>query len=203
MATTVRHATAGDRPRLAATMARAFEQDPVMAWFFPNPATRRSRLERFFHHLVLGGPFGQTDEVYATDDGDAVAVWTPPGRWRIGPLAQLRMLPRIVSIVTPRWAPSRLAGFNGMERQHPESPEHWYLSTLATDPDRQGHGLGSALLHDRLARLDADGVPAYLESTRAENLPLYERHGFEVTGTFDLPKGPRLWLMWRDPRVDP
>ena len=24
--------------------------------------------------------------------------------------------------------------------------------------------------------------------------------GFEVTETFDLPRGPRLWLMWRDPR---
>ncbi len=29
---------------------------------------------------------------------------------------------------------------------------------------------------------------------------LYERHGFEVTGEFNLPSGgPPLWQMWREP----
>jgi len=47
---------------------------------------------------------------------------------------------------------------------------------------------------------DAEGLPAYLESSKESNVPFYERHGFAVTETFDLPDGPRLWLMWRDPR---
>jgi GNAT superfamily N-acetyltransferase len=127
-------------------------------------------------------------------------VWLPPGAWKIGAGDQLRMLPAIVKTLSWRWLPSRLGGFNRMEAAHPEEPPHWYLAVVATDPDHQGKGLGSALLGDQLARVDAEGLPAYLESTKEANVPLYERHGFQVTGTFDLPNGPRLWLMWRDPR---
>jgi hypothetical protein len=29
---------------------------------------------------------------------------------------------------------------------------------------------------------------------------LYERHDFEVTEEFELPDGPPLWRMWREPR---
>ena len=47
---------------------------------------------------------------------------------------------------------------------------------------------------------DRDGVGAYLESSREENIDFYARHGFRVTGERRLPRGPRLWPMWRDPR---
>jgi GNAT superfamily N-acetyltransferase len=83
---------------------------------------------------------------------------------------------------------------------HPEEP-HWYLQGLGTDPPRQGEGLASAALEPVLARCDADGVPAYLESTRERNVAFYERHGWTVTGTIDVPEGgPRLWAMWREPQ---
>jgi ribosomal protein S18 acetylase RimI-like enzyme len=150
--------------------------------------------------LDLGGPYGRADEVDTTEGLGAVAIWTPPGQWRLGVLDQLRMVPAMVRIVTPRWVPSRFVGFNKMERCHPHDPPHWYLATLGTDPASQGRGLGSALLDDRLGRLDDEGTPSYLESTKESNVPFYARHGFQVTGTFDVPHGPRLWLMWRDPK---
>ncbi len=51
-----------------------------------------------------------------------------------------------------------------------------------------------------LARCDAQGIPAYLESTKERNVEFYEHHGFAVTGTIDVPTdGPTLWTMWREP----
>jgi hypothetical protein len=50
-----------------------------------------------------------------------------------------------------------------------------------------------------LARVDADGMPAYLESSNELNLALYRRHGFEVTSEVAIPGGPRTWPMWREP----
>jgi hypothetical protein len=51
-----------------------------------------------------------------------------------------------------------------------------------------------------LDRCDADGVGAYLESSKEANIPFYRRHGFEVTGEVHMPDGPPLWPMWRDPQ---
>jgi hypothetical protein len=47
----------------------------------------------------------------------------------------------------------------------------------------------------------AGNAPAYPESIKAENVPYYQRFGFEVTGELDVPGGgPTLWPMWRPPR---
>jgi GNAT superfamily N-acetyltransferase len=75
---------------------------------------------------------------------------------------------------------------------------HWYLAFIGVDPVRQGHGVGAALLRSRLRRCDQEGLPAYLESSKPENVPLYQHFGFHVTGTLDLPKGaPVVTTMWR------
>ena len=50
-------------------------------------------------------------------------------------------------------------------------------------------------------RCDAEGLSAYLESSDLANVPLYERHGFRVTGEVVIPDGPVIPLMWRDPSV--
>jgi hypothetical protein len=43
-------------------------------------------------------------------------------------------------------------------------------------------------------------VPAYLETGTERNVAFYTRHGFKVIEELHLPKGPPVWLMWRDPR---
>ena len=95
--------------------------------------------------------------------------------------------------------PLLLRGFRGVENHHPRWP-HWYLGVLGTDPPMQGRGLGSGVMEPVLSRCDRDGIGAYLESSKESNVPYYRRHGFEVVEVVTLPKGPRLWLMWRHPR---
>jgi hypothetical protein len=69
-----------------------------------------------------------------------------------------------------------------MEERHPDDRSHWYLFIPGTEQAAQGPGMGSALLAQMLAHVDADGMPAYLESSNERNLALYGRHGFEITG---------------------
>jgi ribosomal protein S18 acetylase RimI-like enzyme len=87
-----------------------------------------------------------------------------------------------------------------MEKAHAEQPDHYYLAVLGTHPDQQGRGVGSALMAPVLAKCDAEGVGAYLESSKESNVPFYERHGFAVVGEVTFPSGPTIWPMWRDPR---
>jgi len=84
--------------------------------------------------------------------------------------------------------------------KRPREP-HFYLAILGVRPDRQGTGLGSALLSRTLSRLDEAGAPAYLESSNPVNVPLYQRHGFRAVDEIRLPGGgPSELCMWREPR---
>ena len=83
---------------------------------------------------------------------------------------------------------------------HPEAEPHHYLSLLATHPDHRGKGLGIGLLAENLRAIDAEGVPAFLESTNPANNARYEGQGFRSLGHFELGEdGPDVNQMWRDP----
>lgn len=58
--------------------------------------------------------------------------------------------------------------------------------------------MGSALLGRWLDDVDADAGPAWLETSRAENVRLYERFGFAVREELRL-LGVPVWLMARPP----
>jgi ribosomal protein S18 acetylase RimI-like enzyme len=141
------------------------------------------------------------DEVWMTAGGAAAAVWLPPpGRWQLSRPQRLRLLPALVRFLGLQTV-SVLGGLDRMEKRHPRDRSHWYLFILGTEPAAQGQGLGSALLAQMLARVDAEGMPVYLESSNERNLAWYGRHGFEVTGEVAIPGGPRIWPMWREPRA--
>ena len=56
-----------------------------------------------------------------------------------------------------------------------------------------------ALLADNLERMDAEGVPSFLESSNPGNNARYERLGFSQVGEFTTPGGERtVATMWRD-----
>jgi GNAT superfamily N-acetyltransferase len=193
-----RRATAADVPALAAALARAFRDDPVHRWLFPDALSRVERNQAYFR-LVLGHVHLRHGEVWTAEEGAAGALWDPPGHWRVPPATVVRQTPTLLRLLGGR-VPLALLGLARVERRHPQAP-HWYLAVLGTDPPRQGRGLASAALAPVLGRCDAERAAAYLETATPENIPFYERHGFEVTGEVTLPRGPRLWLMSRPPRA--
>ena len=196
----VRRATLADAPRLAQALAAAFQDDPVIAWVFPDEQRRRAVLAAFMEFRLRKLAFPH-DQVWMTTGGAAAAVWLPPpGRWQLPLFQRLGLLPALVRFLGLRSA-SVLGGLERMEARHPHDRSHWYLFILGTESAAQGRGLGSALLAHMLARVDADGMPAYLESSSERNLALYGRHGFEVTSEVAIPGGPRIWPMWREPRT--
>jgi ribosomal protein S18 acetylase RimI-like enzyme len=196
----VRKATLADAPRLAQALASAFQDDPVIAWIFPDQHRRRAVLPAFMEFRLRKLAFPH-DQVWMTAEGAAAAVWLPPpGRWQLSRSQRLWLLPPLVRFLGLRTA-SVLGGLERMEDRHPRDRSHWYLFILGTEPAAQGRGLGSTLLSHLLARIDADGLPAYLESSNERNLAWYGRHGFEVTSEVAIPGGPRIWPMWREPRT--
>jgi ribosomal protein S18 acetylase RimI-like enzyme len=215
---TVRPFVRADLAATVATLVRAFDDDPVMTWIFPDERMRRRRLPGFFAATlrgtslrhggtevavragpVPGGPVPGGPVLGGTVLGGA--IWLPPGTWRPPLWRQLVSLPAMVFRLGSR-LPVASATYGALLRLHPDRP-HWYLSGIGTDPPAQGTGVGSDLMRSRLARCDAARMPAYLESSKERNVPFYERHGFGVTGELTVPRGgPTLWLMWREPQKE-
>ncbi len=182
---------------MTSIITQAFADDPV--W---GPALRRSDdttvdLEPYWRLFVEGAiRFGTAT---MTDDGAAVAMWIPPGATELGDdgLAKLHSFVKRFLDDEARHGLEEL--YERFEASRAGRPDHHYLSLLATHRAHRGQGRGQQLLADDLATWDAEGVPAYLESTNPANDHRYARAGFRPDGGFSAVRD-NAWInaMWRD-----
>lgn len=197
---TVRQAEERDRPAVAAVLADAFRDDPAMAWLFPDAQRRPERLQRLFalicrtdadtrHWSLALDPVGEIA---------AVALWRPPGAWRTPTVTMLRQLPRLLGTFGTA-LPRALGLQTRLEAHHPLAP-HWYLQFTGCRTADQGRGYGGAAIRNQLARCDATGTPAALETATPGNLGLYQALGFAITDEFSGADGLPFWGMWRESR---
>ncbi|MBA0050519.1 GNAT family N-acetyltransferase [Streptomyces sp. AJS327] len=192
---TPRVITAEDASPVSRVLARAFTDDPMIRWFFPDDASRETAVGRYFTTL-LTRQYAHHGVCERTDA--AAAFWVPPeGREKAVPDAET--VRELEEILGDRAALFR-AAVEGAGEEAP-TEDSWYLAVIGTDPAARGQGHGAALLRSGLAQADAAGLPAHLESSSANNLPFYEHFGFTVTGEARLPGGgPVVWSMRRPPR---
>ncbi len=192
----VRRVAPSDVETLSGALARAFRDDPAHRWIFPRDSAWARNSHRFFAALLQ--PRIRRATALTTPGREGGALWDAPEQIHPGPLEFAALAARTIPLLGMRtWLVLR--GLTRMEALRPRVP-HWYLFVLGTDPAHQGRGIGSALLAPILARCDAEGLPAYLEASKEANVPFYERHGFKVCGVVQLPQGPPIWPMQREPR---
>ncbi len=198
MGVAIRAADGSDRELVVRLLDEAFQNDPVSGWVFPGEEYRRRthpRLMAAFTDVVLAE--GRID---LTEDGAACALWLSVPAGDHSEDGEGDEAVRLREAVDPEnERVERIARL--VAEVHPVDRAHEYLWMIAVAPARQGEGLGTALIQHVLDRCDREGLPAYLEASSARSTRLYERLGFASTGrTVDLPDGPRMWPMWREPR---
>lgn len=209
-----RPATSDDLTQLSITAVKAFADDPVMRWLYPDDdeyfASRGEVMRRQMTEWV------EYNKVWCTDDVVALAVWIQPGRPKVPESDP-------PDDADPAAAPSpdlleRFAIIGPLMADHTPPEPHWYLQLLATHPDWQRRGLGAALMESMFERADREGLACHLETETEVNVGYYRRHGFEVRSEFDVPTGehvhrfssfggdpatevgPHMWGMLREPR---
>jgi GNAT superfamily N-acetyltransferase len=191
----VRRATIEDLDALTATLTAAFAADPVWSWAFPD-----QRGLKAWWRLLIGSAL-RYQWVWTMDHYAAAAVWIPPGGAELTEEEAARVEPMLEDLIGPR-AAELLDLVERFDVTHPTEPAHFYLSLLGTHPSYRGKGLGMALLARNLETIDAEGMPAYLESTNGANDKRYERQGFRRVGSFSRPdEQVTITTMWRDPQT--
>jgi GNAT superfamily N-acetyltransferase len=188
--------------QVATVIARAFAPLEVAEWLVPDPDERVDVLaaqsaipveETFVQGDVLLGSHGSAGSAGI----HAVAVWCQE-------LTGPHSLPEDYDARLEKACGVHLDRFRRLDdafaEHHPASYPHHCLTYLATLPEHQGRGLGSALLRHTHRQLDIAGVPAFLIASNARTRDLYTRHGYERFGRLDLPGDLRMWPMWREPQ---
>lgn len=160
-------------------IGKAFEHLPPTSWLIPHGselhrATTRSNYFALQIDELLRSGTGYVDMV---EGGVAVAVWQ-----HVDPEHPVTPEPGYDGRLDE--ACGEFAGnYRALEQafaSHQPQRVHDHLAFLAVHPDQQGRGLGGALLRHRLRLLDDRGHPAFLETTTAANITLYQRFLFRV-----------------------
>ncbi|RZU74647.1 acetyltransferase (GNAT) family protein [Micromonospora kangleipakensis] len=179
---------------VAERIAWAFHHLDVTRWLVPDEAKREAVLADNFEILVDHAM--RHGIVHGTADRSAVAVWFPQAGEPAPPPADYDAR---LAAACGEWTPRFQHLDELFEANHPHA-DHHHLAFLAVAPQRQGSGLGSALLRHHHAVLDAEGVRGYLEASSERSRDLYARHGYRAAEPFRLPDGSAFHPMWRDPR---
>ena len=185
-----------DAAAIITILSTGFQNDPVSRWIFPDDDARERLHPDFFRPFVEMAL--EDGEIYTTEDLSGAALWFPvtasehadqPG---MGELYE--------PILGADYA-NRIAAFDERSTaNHPDHADHWYLPFIAVRPQFFGQGIGTAILRDRLTELDSEGIATYLEASNPDSARLYERLGYKrQEKTTDMPDGPSLYPMWRDP----
>jgi ribosomal protein S18 acetylase RimI-like enzyme len=190
---TVRTTTTADEASVIDTIVLAFAADPVARWVWPNTHQYLTSMPSFTR--AFGGGAFLHNCAHCSDDHAGAALWLPPNV-HSDEKALGEVLQRTVAAVI---RDDLFVVLEQMAIYHPRE-RHWYLPLIGVDPAYQGKGYGTALLKYALHVCDRDHLPAYLESTNPRNIPLYQRHGFEVLGTIQVGGSPPLVPMLRQSR---
>jgi len=193
-----------EQPAVIAALARAFYGDPLFGFFVPNLAKQHTGLLAFMAAGVKDAcPFNEVWVAHADGKVAGAAVWLPPGAYPRNARRELASYVRSVPVFVrtgPRIgrAVKLLAA---VDKEHHElRAPHYYLAILGTDPQFQRTGAGTAVLAPVLERCDAEGLPAYLETQKEENIAYYARHRFDLVQKIELDGCPPIWTLQRDPR---
>ncbi len=185
------------------------DMDPVCELIGPafgdNPSTLanvrgdRARARRVMRQAVRLAKFGRpwSHALVALQGGEIVGALNA-AEWpncQMRPIEKLKTAPSMIRIMGT--ALPRAFTMTSKREAHDPHRVHWHIGPIGVRPDRQGHGIGQALLSLFLAAVDEQGAPAFLETDVDRNVGLHEKFGFEVISRSEI-VGIDTRLMWRD-----
>jgi ribosomal protein S18 acetylase RimI-like enzyme len=183
---------------------RAFQDDPIMVFTYPDEEEREQKAEYGFYMLYNYGI--KHGLAYSTSKNlEGSTIWFPPDK-----------------VYPSTWAMMRYGGFYTMrkvglklkamkktmtifkyeEKKHKElAPfDHWYFQNIAVEPEEQGKGYGGLLISTMLKTIEGDNLPVYLETNTEKAMSIYQKYGFEILEYSIIPETPvPLWCMLRNP----
>jgi ribosomal protein S18 acetylase RimI-like enzyme len=184
-------------------LARAFYDDPLMLYLFPDDSERRDMGKRFFLPNMMHA--AQQKQLYTTDSFKGIAVWRffgiEPATEQEAPDDPRVQLPALMGTPAFERLMNVVQCTTEIHRKVMQV-KHCYLLFLGVDTQWQGQGIGAVLVKPILDMADEKGIACYLETNKARNVEFYRKLGFEVGEERQIPDGgPCVWGLVRAPKT--
>jgi predicted GNAT family N-acyltransferase len=197
---TVRRATVDDSDAVLETIATAFYNDPFWSWVFPDDSQRAAQFRKWWK-VFVDAAFRFDNWNWTTENRGSIALWAPPGHKDLSDEDDAELGRLIMEFIDGDHRDDVLETLARFDGAHPREVPHYYLSIVATHDDYRGHGYAESMLAENLKLVDAEHMPAYLESSNPLNVQRYMRLGFEPIGEIFVPDDrPAITMMWRPER---
>lgn len=171
----------------ANTLADSFLNYPLYAVIFPEECTRHRNGQILFRFLLTYGTrYGRVRT--SSTNMESVSIWLPPEAPQMTLLRQIRCGGLVLAWLGFQNLLRLIRISLKIDKTHSELAKepHYYLACLGTAPLYHGHGHASRLIKDFL-QTESNGYPCYLETFFLPNVSFYERLGFKLLSTNDMP----------------
>ena len=173
----------------AHVLSRAFYNDPLFIFFFPDDSTRISM--NFYTFRFITAHAQKKGFAYATSPAfEGASIWLHSSRLQRSLLDQARFGALKMLIKQGKEALDRqimaTAHMKAIHAANLRGP-YMYLSTIGIDEKFRGKGLASDLMLPGLEKADRENLPCYLDTHNENNVGLYERYGFNVAAESVIP----------------
>jgi len=200
--TGVEELTTEDAAWASEILVQAFHTDPLLNFIYGDTINEPGKLKWFFSVTFrLAALYG---DCFSTAERDGVLMMLPPDQTKmtLGKMYKSGFL--AAPFKMGRASFSRMMAFMDFaEKEHKvaTSFDHYYIMTVGVLPERQGIGIGKKLMTKALKIVDANNMPCYLETQNKNNVPIYQKFGFEVVSDKEIPTGGlHNWGMLRQKR---
>ena len=214
---TVRVCQLHEYKEIALSLAISFWDDPVARYFLDtSDTTNWSTKQKWNLHVSLMEAMvcmHIIDGMVTTigDNYGCVALWMPPGADGDSFATLLRSGMWKLHFQLSRIGRDRWFNYFFPELHHVKhhtlqerDDDSWYLVYLGTRPEARRKGYARRVLEDIMTRADREGRAVYLESSKAMNVPIYEKFGFEKRERMEMPEADGsiipLEIMVREPQ---
>jgi hypothetical protein len=176
-----------DIKKAASVLTYAFFDYPSFKLSIPNDDNRIKKLQVLFEILVKYSI--KYAKIYATSKNiEGIMLYRPPNKnisnWKMIKCGTLR-IPFKIGIKFIKMQKKIDKEQERLREKHANFP-HGYLWSIAVNKEVQNQGYGKILINYLLDDLRKTSTPCYLETTRRENVNIYNHIGFKLIEEYHI-----------------
>ena len=191
-----------DREKIVEVLFAAFEQDPLMYYFFGNEYQNLAEYVMQYicdlAHLANLSLLG----AFIERELKGVALITPPETSEQNKQEEIAKLDEELAIAVGEAVITRIETYFKIKEVNKPKQPHFYLDILGVTPKSQGQGVGKALIETlhKMSESSPQSCGVALDTENESNLEFYERLGYSVSTITNLNRL-KIWSMFRSKTV--